>query len=115
MPDRQKPDLRSVTDAATVFNAMPSLFRKGKIDRQLSYYFSIDEHDWTVVVGPDTCEVKEGKPAEKADCYLKTSEEILLGTLRGDYSPTFMDFVQGRVKTNRPELLLDFKKIFTDD
>ena len=115
MSHRQKPDLKSVTDVASVFNAMPSLFRKDKIDRQLSYYFSIDEHEWTVVVGPQTCEVREGKPNEEADCYLKTSEQIFLGALRGDHSPSFMDFVQGKVKTNRPELLLDLKKIFTDD
>jgi long-chain acyl-CoA synthetase len=115
MSQEQKPDLKSVTDVATVFEAMPTLFRRGMIYLQLSYYFSIDEHEWTVLVGPETCEVREGKPAEEADCYLKTTEQIFLGTLRGDYLPSLMDFLQGRVKTNRPELLLDLKKIFTDD
>lgn len=108
-------DLKSLTDAATVFQAMPSFFRKGRVNRKLSYHFSIGGREWTVLVGPDACEVKPGKAVTEPDCFLETSDDIFLGTLRGDYLPSMMDLMQGKVKTNRPDLLLQFKRIFVDD
>jgi hypothetical protein len=115
MPTHHRRDLKSLTDSATVFEAMPSFFRKGRVSRRLSYHFSIGEREWTVFVGPETCEVKQGKAIAEADCFLETTDEIFLGTLRGDYLPSMMDLMQGKVKTNRLDLLLQFKKIFTDD
>jgi hypothetical protein len=115
MPANDRRDLKSLTDAATVFQGMPGFFRKGRVSRQLSYYFLIGGREWTVLLGPETCEVKQGKAVSEADCFLETTEEIFLGTLRGDYLPSMMDLMQGKVKTNRPDLLLQFKKIFTDD
>ncbi|MEK6302540.1 MAG: hypothetical protein AABO41_17655 [Acidobacteriota bacterium] len=108
-------DLKSLTDAATVFQAMPSFFRKGRVNRQLSFHFSIGGREWTVLVGPEICEVKQGKAVAEPDCFLETTDEIFLGTLRGDYLPSMMDLMQGKVKTNRPDLLLQFKRIFIDD
>ncbi|HWO01506.1 MAG TPA: hypothetical protein VNS63_19760 [Blastocatellia bacterium] len=115
MPANNRRDLKSVTDVATVFQAMPAFFRKRKAHRQLSYYFLIGEREWTVLVGPETCEVKQGKAVPEPDCFLETTEAIFLGTLRGDHLPSMMDLMHGKVKTNRPDLLLQFKKIFTDD
>lgn len=115
MSENDRRDLKSVTDAATVFQAMPTFFRRGRISRQLSYYFSIGGREWTVFVGPESCEVKNGKAVAEPDCFLETSEEIFLGTLRGDRLPSMADLMQGKVKTNRPDLLLQFKNIFTDD
>ena len=115
MSANNRRDLKSITDVATVFQAMPSFFRKRRVTRQLSYYFSIGGREWTVFVGPETCEVKQGKAVPEADCFLETSEEIFLGTLRGDRLPSMADLMQGKVKTNRPDLLLQFKNIFTDD
>ncbi|HSF25821.1 MAG TPA: hypothetical protein VLE20_16460 [Blastocatellia bacterium] len=115
MSANDRANLKSITDAATVFQAMPTFFRKGKASRQLSYYFSIDGQEWTVFVGPDSCEVKNGKAVADPDCFLETSEEIFLDTLRGDRLPSMADLMQGKVKTNRPDLLLQFKNIFTDD
>jgi len=108
-------DVESLNDTATVFQGMPSFFRKGRVNRRLSYYFLIGGREWTVFVGPESCEVKQGKTIDVADCFLETTDEIFLGTLRGDYLPSMMDLMQGKVKTNRPDLLLQFKKIFIDD
>lgn len=115
MSSNQRRDLESVTDAAAVFQGMPTYFRKGRVNRQLSYHFSIDGREWTVLVGPQSCEVKSGKAVAEPDCFLETTEEIFLGTLRGDYLPSMMDLMNGKVKTNRPDLLLQFKNIFTDE
>lgn len=115
MPANDRHNLKSVTDAATVFERMPSFFRKGRTSRLLSYHFAIGAREWTVFVGPEFCEVVQGKAVAEPDCFLQTTDEIFLGVLRGDYLPSMRDLMQGNVKTNRPDLLLQFKKIFTDD
>lgn len=104
----------SLSDVTRVFQAMPSRFKAGVAPRNLSYYFSIDEENWTVLVAPETCEVKEGKAVEDADCFLKTSSEIFLGTITGEYTPSFMDIMSGRIKTNNPALLQTFRDVFSD-
>jgi len=103
-----------LTDVSEVFRHMPMRFRKGRTDRQLVFYFSIEGEQWTVFVGPDSCEVKEGKAVENADCFLKTSRAIFLGTVSGQYNPSMTDLVMGRIKTNNPFLLQSFIKIFGD-
>ncbi|HXG93994.1 MAG TPA: hypothetical protein VNN73_16740 [Blastocatellia bacterium] len=102
----------SLSDVRVVFKLLPSRFRKGVADRQISYYFSIDDEQWTVVIGPESCEVAEGKTVEEADCFLKTSSGILLGTIKGEYTPSFMDLMTGKIKTNNPALLQTFKDAF---
>jgi long-chain acyl-CoA synthetase len=102
------------TSLADYFRKLPSHFRAGKVDRALVYYFSIEEEKWTVTVTPDECEVVEGKKSQEADCFLKTSKEILLKTVRGEYTPSFSDLISGKIKTNRPDLLATFKEVFLD-
>lgn len=104
--------LERVRAAEDLFKLLPSLFRKGQLDRTLSFHFSIDEKQWTVTVGPDLCQVQEGRPFERADCYLKTSEQIFIGTIRGQYRPSLADFLSGKIKSNKPDLLRDFMKAF---
>jgi putative sterol carrier protein len=99
-------------EVAEVFREMPSRFRKGKTDRELSYYFSIEGEEWTVFVGPETCEIKQGKAVENADCYLKTSKVIFIGTVTGQYTPSMTDLIRGKIKTNNPFLLQSFREIF---
>lgn len=94
------------------FRMLPSLYKSGKVDRTIIYYFSIEDEQWTVTVSPDGCEVEEGKTVEEADCFLKTTKEILVNTYRGEYTPTLTDLMHGKIKTNRPDLLLKFKEVF---
>ena len=101
-------------DVRVVFQALPSRFKSGIAAREISYHFSIDEQDWTVFVSPDSCEVVEGKAVESADCFLKTTAKIFLSTVRGEYTPTFMDLMTGKIKANNPALLQTFKDIFGD-
>ena len=106
--------MEELTDVAEVFRLMPTMFRKGKTNRQLIYYFSIEGEQWTVFIGPDSCEVKEGKAVENADCFLKTSKKIFLGTISGTYTPSMSDLVMGKIKTNNPMLLQTFREIFAE-
>jgi uncharacterized OB-fold protein len=104
--------LEGILAAEDFFKLLPSAFRRGQLDRTLSFYFSIDEKQWTVTVGPDLCHVQEGKASERADCYVKTSEQIFIGRVRGQYQPSLADLLSGKIKSNRPDLLRDFMKAF---
>lgn len=95
-----------------VFEALPANFHKEKADENLSFFFLIDGEEWTVFVTPESCDVKQGKQVERADCFLKTSAEIFLGTINGTYSPSMTDLITGKVKTNNPFLLQKFRDLF---
>lgn len=99
----------------TIFEGMPKRFKKGVIDRELSFYFSLGDgaaEKWTVRVGPEQCEVKEGKHVENADCVLKTTPDFFVKMVRDGYTPGFLDFTRGKVKSNDPMLLQEMKKAF---
>jgi uncharacterized protein len=102
----------SINEVSAVFHALPSRFRKEAVEERLTYYFSIDTEQWTVIITPETCVVQPGKAVDSADCFLKTSTEIFLGTINGTYTPTMTDLVMGRVKTNNPFLLQKFREVF---
>jgi putative sterol carrier protein len=103
------------SEIRSVFEQMPGRFQKGALDRKLSFYFSLGDgpgEKWTVLVGPDAAEVKEGKTVENADCVLKTSGDFFLKMVRDGYTPGVMDFTWGKVKSNDPMLLQELKKAF---
>ena len=101
-----------VNDVSAVFQALPTRFRRELVEEDLTFYFSIDQEQWTVFVTQESCVVQPGKTVESADCFLKTTSEIFLGTINGTYTPTMTDLVMGRVKTNNPFLLQKFRELF---
>jgi len=101
-----------VNEVSAVFQALPLRFRRELVEEDLSFYFSIDDEHWTVFVTGETCVVEPGKTVESADCFLKTTREIFLGTINGTYTPTMTDLIMGRVKTNNPFLLQKFRELF---
>lgn len=105
-------EIAQVTSLSEAFQLLQKRFQPGKTDKPLVFYFSIEDEKWTVTIGPNLCEVTEGKQTDEADCYLKTSKELLLKTLRGEYTPSLGDFLAGRIKSNNPQLLLVFKQVF---
>lgn len=104
--------MEMVNDVSTVFQALPTRFRREMADENLTFYFSIDDEQWTVFVTTESCVVQPGKAVESADCFLKTTSEIFLGTINGTYTPSMTDLLMGRVKTNNPFLLQKFRELF---
>jgi uncharacterized OB-fold protein len=102
------------SEVAQAIRALPARFRPGSVSQNLVFYFSIDDEKWTVRIGPESCEIEEGKTSEDADCYLKTSSEIFLATFRGEYTPSLTDFMTGTIKSNNPMLLATFKAAFSE-
>lgn len=107
--------MAKTSEIKAVFEQMPGRFQKGALDKELSFYFSLGDgpgEKWTVIAGPDKCEVKEGKAVENASCVLKTSGDFFLKMVRDGYTPGVMDFTWGKVKSNDPLLLQELKKAF---
>ena len=57
-------------------------------------------------------EIVNQKTDDQADCVLKTSSDLFRRIVDEQYTPTVMEFVSGVVKSNDPELLMKFQKIF---
>ena len=66
---------------------------------------------WVVKATPEGCAVEEGK-TDGADVLLKTSEELFLKMIRGEWTPGLMDFMSGKIKSNDPTKLPLLKDCF---
>jgi putative sterol carrier protein len=94
-----------------IFESMKTAYN-GAIDEDRSYYFSLDDHKYTVTFAKGKIKVEEGKTVDEADCVLKTSADMF-GKIWGGYKPGMMDFMGGKIKTNNPTLLQEFGSAFT--
>jgi putative sterol carrier protein len=104
----------SESELRAIFGDLEKRFKKGALDHTTSFYISLGDgaaEKWTVIVGPEKCEVREGK-IEKADCVLKTTSDFFLKMVRDRYTPGFLDFTRGKIKTNDPGKLPDLQKAF---
>lgn len=102
-----------VTDLRTVFGELEGRFRPGRLERTITFYFTLGESQadkWTVTIGPEACSVREGKHVEQADCVLKTTKALFLQMVNERYVPGAMDFMRGRIKSNDPFLLKELQR-----
>jgi long-chain acyl-CoA synthetase len=95
-----------------VFQELERRFAPNAVERPTSYYFSLGDDRFTLLVSKDGCEVKEGKHVAAADCVLKTSPDLFARIVREAYVPSPAEFMSGAVKTNNVGLLLEFQKAF---
>lgn len=111
---KRKQDLDRTIQLAGIMRSLHSRYQPNGLERSIVYYFSVtpERSNWTIVAGPQGCEVHEGKKVDQADCVLKTSSDVLLRILKDGYVPPVSDFVKGKVKTNAPDLLTTFRTVF---
>lgn len=99
-----------------IFQELSGKFEPGEVDSPLSFYFSlgqVDDQKWTVIVEPENCVIRRGKPAGgQADCVVKTSPELFRRIVQESYIPSFDEFMNGAIKTNSPDLLMRFQSVF---
>ncbi len=96
------------------FEQLKQRFKPGVIKQPTTFYFSLGDgpgQKWVLKADATTCEVSEGK-TDTADCLLKTSEELFLKMIRGEWKPGVMDFMRGKIKTNDPTKLQLLKDAF---
>ena len=102
------------TDLQSTLQALKQRFKAGVVSKPVTYYLSLGDaadQKWTVVVTPNECEVRPGKP-ENADCVLKTSAEQFDKLVAGTWTPGVMDFMNGRIKTSDIDLLKSLQQAF---
>lgn len=100
----------------SAINSLPNRFDGALFKKPISWYFSLDGKDgsrYTVSVSSDQCIVNNGKPASgNADCVVKTSGDILRRIINDGFTPAVSEFMNGTIKTNNPQLLLEFQRLF---
>ncbi|MEW5854385.1 MAG: AMP-binding protein [Myxococcota bacterium] len=97
-----------------LFNRLNQQFHPPAVEDPVTYYFSLGDGSdgkWTVQVRKDGCTITNEKSGS-ADCVLKTSPDMFRRIVEEKYTPTVMEFVSGVVKSNDPDLLIKFQKIF---
>ena len=100
------------SEIAKIFQGLPKRFQKGAVKKPRTFYFSLDDDEkWTVALAPDTCTVTPEK-SENADCFFKASKQMFLDVWGGKHTPTVMDFMTGKIKSNNPTMLKDFVAAF---
>jgi len=94
------------------FESLAGRFDGARVKKAVSWYFSLGESRFTVQVSPEAVSVQPGKPAGKADCVVKTSEEMLRKIIQDGYVPQPPEFFSGTIKTNDIPMLIEFSKVF---
>lgn len=94
----------------TIFNELPNNYQPGMIKEPISIYFSIEEVKRTIWLNPTECKVDKDRTTDTADCVCKTSEEFFLKVWNDGYQPRLSDFLSGKIKANKPDILQLFLK-----
>jgi long-chain acyl-CoA synthetase len=101
---------------SAIFEELPSRFKAAELPKPLTWYFSLGdqaEGKWTLRATEDGASASPGRPTGgAADCVLKTDVRTFTRIVREGYVPSFAEFTDGRVKTNDPSLLMQFKSTF---
>lgn len=96
----------------SIFTSLLENYRKGSFSAPTIFYFSVDDIQKTVTLDTDGCTIQDGKTVAEADCFCKTSKEMLNRIWSEGYRPGIMDFMGGKIKSNAPHLLQQFLLAF---
>jgi hypothetical protein len=95
-----------------IFAAMADRYQPGKVDKTVSYYFSVGDHKYTARCHPDRAEVTEGRPSGSADCVLKCDPKLFEKMVLQGKKPGPLDIARGKIKTNSVEWLQRLPELF---
>ncbi|MCB9742960.1 MAG: AMP-binding protein [Alphaproteobacteria bacterium] len=100
---------------AQAFATLEGRFAAAKVDRPITWYFSLGGKDgprFTVAVTKESAKVSLGRPSGDADCIVKTSPDLMRRMIMEKYIPEPAEFFSGAVKTNDIPTLIEFSKVF---
>lgn len=96
----------------TTFSTMQDSYQKGAFNVPTTFYFSIDDIKKTLTLDADDCKIEDGKAVEDADCICKTTTKMFNKIWNDGYRPGIMDFMNGSIKSNAPQLLQQLLSAF---
>lgn len=97
--------------ASELIASLESRYVPGKVQRDITYYFSVGDEKHTLRVTPTSAKVSPGKP-ENADCVVKADPDVFLNLVLKGKAPGPIDIARGRFKTNDVGLLAQLKECF---
>ena len=103
-----------MSDLQKIFDDLKKSFKPGTVTEKTTFYFSLgDEADekWTMTISPKECQIVPGK-IENADCVLKTSSDLFIKIMKGQYKPGMGDLMSGKIKSNDPQMLQTLLEAF---
>ncbi len=96
------------------FERLKQRFKKNVVTKPTVFYLSLGDapdQKWVMTLTADECSAAPGK-SDSADVVLKTSEDLFVKLIRGEWVPGAMDFMRGKIKTNDIEGLKLLKDAF---
>lgn len=84
------------------FERLQQRYKKDVVKKATTFYLSLGDapdQKWTMTLTSEACVAAPGK-SESADVVLKTSEDLFVKLIRGEWVPGAMDFMRGKIKTN---------------
>jgi putative sterol carrier protein len=96
----------------SIFEQMPSRYIKGRATGPSTFYFSIDNHKYTVRISPEECKVEKGKTQDRTDFVLKTTAALFEKMVIKGKMPSPLDVMRGKIKTNDPLALKKLRGMF---
>lgn len=96
------------------FERLKQRYKKNVVKKPTVFYLSLGDapdQKWVMTLTPEECTAAPGK-SESADVVLKTSEDLFVKLIRGEWVPGAMDFMRGKIKTNDIEGLKLLKDAF---
>jgi long-chain acyl-CoA synthetase len=107
------PQLSEAEQTEAAFRSLSKKFSRERVEKSMSWYFSMGEVRWTVIIDDDGCRVLEGRPpGGAADCVVKAAPDIIKKLIQDAYVPGPTEFVSGVIKTNDIPGLIEFSRVF---
>jgi len=101
-----------MTSLDNIFQIIQSKYQKNKIDSTITYYFKIGEGRYTLFAHPESCELKEGKAVDKADCVIISDAKVFENLIMHGKKPGKMDLLRGKFKPSDLGLLMKLQDLF---
>jgi len=109
----ESPEQTPQERAVSALSGLAQRFDADRVERPVSWYFSLGDVKHTVCVSEESCSVEPGRPRQgSADCVVKSEPEMVTRIICEGYIPTPSEFMSGAIKTNDIPLLIEFTRVF---
>ncbi|NOY28559.1 MAG: hypothetical protein GXP62_22115 [Oligoflexia bacterium] len=101
-----------MTSTRQIFENMPARYIPSPGMATRSFYFSVGDERWTVIMHADHCEASPGKTVDRADVVLKCDPKLFEKMVLQGKNPGPLDIARGKIKTNDPNGLRALRERF---